>query len=311
MSKYQTWFLLVICNLFWAGNYVFGKYVVAEMSPLWITFSRWAVASVILLTIAHFHEKPDWRAVLKQWPALVVLGLLGFVGYNMVLYSALDYTSSTNAALVSALGPGMIAIFSLYMLKEKISKIQVSGIGVSLIGVLAVLTGGNLTRVFQTAYNRGDLLMLAAVLMWTLYSVMGKQLKEVPPITATAVSAFLSAIMMAPFAIVQGIDMGNISSLAIIGILYMIIFPSVGSFVFWNMSVREIGATQAGIFLNLIPVFTALISWILGEPVTASQFGGGLLVFIGVYLTTGMLERRLAAKRELENQKTSRNQNKA
>ena len=302
MSKYRIWLLLVVCNLFWAGNYVFGKYVVAEMSPLWITFSRWAVASLILLTIAHFHEKPKWRSVRKQWPALVVLGLLGFVGYNLVLYSALDYTSSTNAALVSALGPGMIAIFSLYMLKEKITKIQVIGLGVSLFGVLVVLTGGNITRVFRATYNRGDVLMLAAVVMWTLYSIMGKKLKEIPPITATAVAAFFATMMMAPFAIAQGIDIGTISSLAITGILYMIVFPSVGSFVFWNMSVREIGATQAGIFLNLIPVFTALISWTLGEPATASQIGGGLLVFSGVYLTTGMLERNVATKRKLKKQ---------
>ena len=283
MSKYRVWFLLVVCNLFWAGNYVFGKYVVAEMSPLWITFSRWAVAAFVLLAIAHFHEKPDWKSVLKQWPAFIILGLLGFVGYNMVLYTALDYTSSTNAALVSALGPGVMAIFSLFMLKEGISKLQITGIGLSLLGVLVVLTKGNILQVFQVAYNRGDVLMLAAVVMWTLYSIMGKKLNGIKPITATAMAALFAVVMMAPFAFAQGIDIANISSLAMIGISYMILFPSIGSFVFWNISVREIGASQAGIFLNLIPVFTALISWTLGERITLSQIGGGCLVFIVQY----------------------------
>jgi drug/metabolite transporter (DMT)-like permease len=291
MSKYKVWFLLVLCNLFWAGNYVFGKYVVAEMTPLVITFSRWIMASVLLLGIAYYFEKPDWKTVFKAWPMLTVMGVLGMIIYNMVLYSALNYTSSTNAALVNSLNPGMLVIFSAFILKEKISKIQGLGIIVSLTGVFVILTGGNLGKVFQQQYNRGDLLMLAAITVWTIYSIIGKRLTNVPPITATAVSAFIAAILMAPFAIAQGISIGQLSALAVTGILYITIFPSVGSFVFWNISVREIGAGKAGIFINLIPVFTALISGMLGNKVTAVQIFGGILVFIGVYMTTGMLEK--------------------
>ena len=136
--------------------------------------------------------------------------------------------------------------------------------------------------------------MLAAVVIWTLYSIIGRRLTSIPPITATAVSALFATLIMAPFAIVQGIDMTRIGPLAVTGILYLAIFPSVFSFVFWNMSVRAIGISQAGIFLNLIPVFTAIISGILGERITGTQVVGGSLVFMGVYLTTGMLDRKLA-----------------
>lgn len=301
MNKYKVWILLVICNLFWAGNYVFGKYVVAEMTPLWITYSRWMIAILFLFPIAHYLEKPKWGEVKKLWLPLVSMGMLGIIAYNLVLYSALDYTSSTNAALVSALNPGVMVIFSIILLKEKISWFQILGIIISLFGVLVVLTGGSMGEIFNMEYNKGDLMMLIAVAVWTLYSIIGRRLSsKISPITVTAVSALLAIIMMTPFAINEGININEISSLAVIGILYMGVFASVCSFVFWNIAIKEIGASRAGIFLNLIPVFTAIISWTLGEKATGSQAIGGILVFSGVYLTTGMLERKLASRRKRE-----------
>jgi drug/metabolite transporter (DMT)-like permease len=298
MTKYKYWILLIICNLFWAGNYVIGKYVVAEMTPLWITFSRWTFASIMLIGIAHYLEKPDWKTVIKAWPKLLGLSLLGIVGYNLVLYSALDYTSSTNAAFVSALNPAMMVLFSVILLRDKISRLQILGISISLIGALVILTRGNVGQVLHTSYNKGDLLMLAAIVLWTLYSITGKRIMNIPPITTTAASAFIAAVIMAPFAMHQGIDIGKLSPLTISGILYITIFPSICSFIFWNISVREIGASKAGIFLNLIPVFTAIISWILGEKITLPQILGGLLVFIGVCFTTGMIDKGNVSKIE-------------
>jgi drug/metabolite transporter (DMT)-like permease len=298
MNKYKVWLLLVLCNLFWAGNYVFGKYVVAEMSPFWITFSRWFLASFILVAVAYIVEKPDWRAVIKEWKTLTVMAILGVVIYTMIVYEALNYTSSTNAALVNALNPAVIAIFTVIFLKERISKQQVLGIGVSLVGVFIVLTKGNLWQIFQMEYNKGDLLMIAAILLWTIYSIIGKQFKRIPPITATAASAVIATILMAPFAIYQGIDITALSPMAWTGIIYITIFPSVCSFIFWNIGVKELGANRTAIFLNLIPVFTAIISFALGNRITTAQILGGLLVFVGVYVTTGM-NRRLEPKQVL------------
>lgn len=294
MSKYKVWMLLVLCNLFWAGNYVFGKFVIAEMSPLWITFSRWLLALFLLFPVAMLMEKPDWKAVGRAWPNLVIMGSLGVIGYNLLLYSALEYTTATNAALVSALNPGVIVLFSVFLLGERISRIQTAGFALSLLGALVILTKGHLSQVLVTEYNQGDLLMIAGVIVWTLYSIVGRRLRAVPPITATAVSALFATVIISPFALYQGIDIGSLSSLAYTGIIYMAVFPSLFSFVFWNVSVRSIGASQAGVFLNLIPLFTAIISWLLGEGITGAQLTGGLLVFSGVYLATGMLDRKLA-----------------
>lgn len=295
MSKYRVWLMLALCNLFWAGNYIFGKYIGAELSPVEITFLRWLFASIILVFIANFIEKPNWKAVIKKWPALTAQAILGLLGYNILLYYALHFTSPTNAALVNSFNPGLIALASAFYLKEKVSKVQILGILISFLGVFTIMTKGNLLQIFSTSYNVGDLLMIGAIFTWTLYSMIGKKL-SVPPITSTAASGIIAAIILAPIALAQGIDITNLSKMATVGIIYITIFPSICSFIFWNLGVKEIGASKAGIFLNLNPVFTAAISWALGQRVTAVQISGGLLVFLGVYFATGLFEKTFIKK---------------
>ena len=292
MSKLHVWGLLILCNLFWAGNYVFGKFVIAEMTPLEITFFRWLLALFLLYPVALKLEKPVNRNIIRRdWLLLLGMGILGGIAYNLVLYSALAYTTATNAALVNAINPGFIVLFSVLLFKERVSRLQWLGFVLSLLGALVVLTGGDVSRLLLAQYNAGDLLMVAAVLVWTFYTLLARKITP-PPITATTISTAMAVLLMTPWVLYQGAVPAAMSSLTVTGMLYIVIFPSVGSFIFWNLAVREVGASKAGIFLNLMPVFTALISVLLGEQLTAAQGLGGLLVFCGVYLTTGLLERK-------------------
>jgi drug/metabolite transporter (DMT)-like permease len=285
MKKYIVICFLITANLFWAGNYVFGKYVVAEMDPLQITFSRWLLAAVLLFPIAQMVEHPNWRMVWRKWRILVPMAVLGIIGYNFFLYIALRYTTSLNAALINSLNPALIVLFSVLFLKEKLAKINTVGLLISLFGVLLILTKGQLQQLFTNHYNGGDLLMLFVIVIWTIYSILGRRMTGIPPISATAASVLFGLIIMLPFIFVTGVHLPH-SERAILGILYIGIFPSVGSFVFWNTAVSKIGASRAGIYLNLITVFTAIIGAFLGQPITVIQVAGGLLVFLGVYLTS-------------------------
>ncbi|WP_141432120.1 DMT family transporter [Bacillus sp. 03113] len=285
MKNYKVLSFLLLANLFWAGNYVFGKYVVAEMPPLQLTFSRWLFAIFLLFPIAHVVEKPNWKQVWKEWKILLIMSLLGIVGYNFLLYEALKYTSSMNAALVNSINPAVIVLFASLFLKERISIMNGFGLIISLFGVLLVLTKGQIQQLFLIHYNIGDLLMLAAILVWTFYSILGKKMKKIPPIASTAVSALFSVLMLLPFILTFGVHLPP-SRESALGLLYIAIFPSVFSFIFWNASVREIGPSRAGIFLNLITVFTAILSVLLGNSITFTQILGGILVFLGVYFTS-------------------------
>ncbi|MCM3039483.1 DMT family transporter [Paenibacillus motobuensis] len=285
MKKHTVILFLVLANIFWAGNYIFGKYVVAEMTPLQMTFSRWLIAVILLFPIAQWIEHPNWREVWSRWKILLIMSLTGVISYNYLLYEALRYTSSLNASLVNAVNPVLIALFSALILKEKIPLKNKLGLLVSLCGVLLVLTKGQLLQIFKLEYNTGDLLMILAILVWTFYSILGKKILSIPPISATAVSVLIALIILLPFVLYTGLQIPH-SSQALVGIIYMGLFPSVGAFVFWNIGIRQMGPGRAGIFMYLITVFTAIIGLILGQPITFIQISGGLLVFIGLYLSS-------------------------
>lgn len=286
MKKYKVWILLILCVLFWSGNYIFGSLVVMELTPVGLTFIRWLFASIILLAVGQRIEKPDWKEVFKQWPKILGLSMFGVIGYNLFLYYALYYTSPLNAALVNSFNPGLIAIVSAIYLKEKVTKYHILGIFISFLGVLIVLTKGSLLQALTVEYNKGDLLIIAAIIAWTVYSMISKKLTSVPPITSTGVSGLIATVLLFPFALNNGVNYLNMSSLALTATIYIILFPSMLSFVLWNIGVREIGAAKTGIFLNLNPVFTALISWAMGREITLVQIIGGIFVFTGVYITT-------------------------
>ncbi|PGT77355.1 MULTISPECIES: DMT family transporter [Bacillaceae] len=291
MKKYSVLLFLVLANLFWAGNYVFGQYLVVEMSPLQMTFFRWLIAVFLLVPLAHYIERPNWKSVWKEWKTLLMLAVLGIISYNFLLYEALQYTTSLNAALVNSINPAVIVLFSVLFLKEKIKFKNMMGLIISLLGVLLVLTKGQLHLIFHNNYNQGDMLMIFAIIVWSIYSIIGRKIKTIPPIASTSVSVIFALLLLLPVIAVNGSDFNfNLSHQAMIGIVYMGVFPSVGSFIFWNISLRHIDASKAGIYLNLITVFTAIISLILGKSISIVQFVGGVLVFIGVYLTN-MKER--------------------
>lgn len=291
---------LVLANLFWAGNYIFGKYVIAEISPLWLTFIRWLVAFLFLLPISYFLERPRYREIIKQfWLPLSIAGVLGIIGYNLLLYGALEYTSPMNAAIVNSLNPAIIVILSFFLLKERITFVNAAGFIISLVGVLFILTNGHLQWILQTSYNRGDLMMLLAGVVWALYSIIGKKL-AVPPITATACSVFFSILLLFPFLFLQPLPLVELSGKGWIGIIYICLFPSVFSFLFWNMSVKKVGPSYAGIYLNLIAVFTAMITFLLGGNISAPQLIGGAFVLIGVYLATNVRNTEASAAKEVK-----------
>ncbi|MGP7816646.1 DMT family transporter [Niallia sp. 01092] len=284
MKKYWVIILLILANLFWGGHYVFGKFVVADMDPLQITFSRWIIAVIFLFPIAQLIERPKWKEVWKHWKILLAMAATGVIGYNFFLYTALQYTTPIDAALINSLNPVLIVLFSVVFLKERLGVVSIGGIFISLVGVLLILTKGHLEQVFSIHYNKGELIMLFVILLWTLYSIFSRKMKGVPPISATAISVLLGLILLLPFILYTGISLPQ-SKNAVIGLLYIGFFPSVWSFVFWNMAISKMNASKAGIYLNLITVFTAIISAFLGNPISMIQMVGGLFVFIGVYLS--------------------------
>jgi drug/metabolite transporter (DMT)-like permease len=152
--------------------------------------------------------------------------------------------------------------------------------------VVVVLTGGRLSAVLGVQVNLGNALMLGAVAVWSLYTLLGRRLTGSPPIASTAVQAGLAVVLLTPVAVWTGAGWPQ-GTAATAALVFIGLFPSVGSYLLWNMAVRTVPAGRAGVFLNLITVFTVAISLVLGESLSWAQAGGGALVFCGIALVTG------------------------
>lgn len=274
---------LALANLFWAGNYVFGEMVTREISPISLTFFRWAFAVLPLLALAWLVERPNWREAWREWKLHLLQSMLGLTGYTLLLYSALGLTGAVNAAVISAINPATIALAAAIFLHERLNRVQAIGIAVAFVGVTIVLTGGDLGQLVEQGFGVGDLLVIASVLAWTVYSLISRRLVT-PPITATAVQAVFAVVTMLPLIAVTGVSLPS-SAGGALGLAYIVVFPSMAGYALWNIGAARVGPSRAGIFLNLLPVFTVVIALALGATLELPAVIGGAIVIAGVYLT--------------------------
>lgn len=298
MSDAKRTIPAIVAMAMWATNFVFSPAVLAEIGPIQLTGARWMIAMLALIPLAFWLENRDWTVIRRELPIHLVQSLLGYVGYTLLLYSALQSTSPVTAAVLVALNPATIAIAAQFVLRDRLTALAVMGIVLSFIGAVVVVLGGQ--EISDLHLGVGDGMILIATVLWTVYSMIAPRV-QTPPITATAVHAALASIVMVPlmsldvivlnpgvWSAVEGTDWW--------GIVWIGVIPSAGAYFLWNVSSEWIGPTRTGAFLNLIPVFTAVFVVLLGGTVTFWHLIGGALVLGGVALTerrTAVVDRRL------------------
>lgn len=273
----------VLAQLFWATNFIFGARLIEEFTPVELTTYRWLGALPLLLLIAWWLERPDWRAAWREWGWHLLQALLGMVGYTLFLYAALETSSSVNAGVISAMSPATITIAAVILLGERVTRIGVAGIALSIVGVLLVVLAGQ-SGASGLAVSIGDLLLVASVVVWTAYVIVSRRLRT-PPITATAVQVALSVAVLLPLLAIVGAP-AEPTAAGWFGLAWIIVFPSALAYLLWNIAAATLGPAKTGVFLNLLPVFTTIIALALGDVVTVWQIVGGVIVLVGVYLAT-------------------------
>lgn len=276
--------LLALATLFWAGNYVVGERVVDSVGPLSLTWLRWVLSAVPLIVLAHVVERPEWRSVLGRWRTLLGLGVVGVAAYPILLYLALQHTNAVNASVINAITPAAIVVGAVLLQQARSGQRTWVGVAVGLVGVLIVLTAGDLLRLLALRFNIGDVIMLGAVVGWTAYTLAGRRVR-LPPLASTAVQVTLVAVLLAPFALISGLELPD-DAPTWWGLGYIVVFPSIGAYLCWNHAVPRVSPGTAGTSMNLVTVFVVVLSLILGEPPTWPQVVGGALVILGVVLAT-------------------------
>jgi drug/metabolite transporter (DMT)-like permease len=283
---------LLGATLFWAGNYVVGEAAVATIDPVSLVFLRWLFAAVPLIVIAQLVERPAWKQALHAWPWLLALSLTGVIGYTLLLYGALQYTSAFNASLINAFNPALIALAAAIFLRERLTATGVIGVLLALAGVIIVLSRGDLGALVSGGFGLGDLLMIGAIVAWTVYTILGRVAPKVPPITSTAVQAVMAAAVMAPVTLLTGGPTLPSDGPDWWALAYIVIFPSVLSYLLWNRALTVIPPGRAGVFLNLLTVFTALLTVLAGQSITLPQILGGIVILAGIAIANAAAFRR-------------------
>jgi drug/metabolite transporter (DMT)-like permease len=286
--RQHPYLLLSGAALLWAGNFVLGRAMRGHVPPVGLAFWRWGLALTVLLFLQGGRLLASREAILRRRGVVTALGILGVGNFNLFLYLGLQRTTATNALLLNAAAPAFILAISFAAGQGRPTGRMLFGVLLSLAGVAAILTEGRLASLSALRLNAGDLWVLAAVLSWSIYTVLlDRRPRDVEPMVLLTALVLVGTAWIAPFyawEIAQGARM-TLDVPTVATVLYVGIFASLVAYAFWNAGVARAGASRAGVSLNLMPAFgTVLAVLLLGEPFHAFQAAGIALIVGGVTL---------------------------
>jgi drug/metabolite transporter (DMT)-like permease len=281
--------LLTLAPLFWAGNFVIGRALRDNFAPIELNFGRWVLALLILLPLSYRQLREAWPILRAEWKLIVVLGVLGVAAFNTLAYQALNDTQALNASLFTSTVPVIVAVASWLLFRDTITAFQTLGISVSLVGVVVMITRGDMAALLNLRFNPGDLWMLLAAMVWGVYSALLKRrpadLAPLPLLTATVIVGLVAMVPLMLWQVGQGI-VTTPSTENVFGLLYVSIFASVLAYLSWNSGITALGPNRGATFIHLMPIFGALLAiLLLGEQLAAYHLIGAGLVFGGIALT--------------------------
>lgn len=289
--------LLLLATMLYGGNLVAFRVAAPLMPPVVLAALRCLISFLVLAAFQPFlptRPRPIRAADVRDF---TILGFTGMVFVSLAMFLGMRTTTATNASIIYTSTPAIVAIGSVLFLGETMTWLTTSGILLSLLGVLVILTNGSLQTLQSMRFNRGDLLIFAASLSWAAYLVYGRRvLRRFDPwratCYATAVGSLVLSIAASFAAPLQALAS---STLIAWGLILYLSIPGLGvPFLISNYALQQIGAARTAIFQNMIPIFAMLFGWLLlNERIGAPQIAGAVLVILGVLLVT---RRRLALR---------------
>jgi drug/metabolite transporter (DMT)-like permease len=287
--RFSPYLLLVLANLFWAGNWVVGRAMRGDIPPLALSFWRWTIALVFILPLARSHLRRDWQILASGWRWLALFGFLGTATYNALAYVGLQYTTATNGLLLNSFVPIAIVGLGWAFLGKRLRIVELLGVVTSLLGVLAIVARGDPRTLTLLEFNVGDAWIMASVLAWAIYTLLLPYRPKVHPLSFLAGITFFGLLELLPaygWEIASGrqisLDWASLAAIAYTGF-----FAAFLGFVFWNRAVAEAGPAKASLYYHLLPVFGIAFSILfLSEKPEVFHALGVALIFTGIWLNS-------------------------
>ena len=290
MQSTKAYIMLTCATLFWAGNFIVGKYAfLTEIPPLSLVFYRWLFVWIILLPFTYKDIIKHKDTILNNLPLLFFLGLTSVGLFNSFTYLSLIYTQVINSSLFNTAIPAIIILLCFLFKVEKTNKFQLSGLFISVCGILAIITKLNLDILLSLNFNKGDLIMIGGALTWGIYSTLLKRKKfSLPLLTLVHIVCTFGLVSVFPqflYELWNG-QVINFDINLFYLLIFLALFPSIGSYYCWAGAVSIIGANRAGIFLSLIPLFSTIMAIALyNEKFQFFHLIGAILILLGLYLS--------------------------
>lgn len=286
-SSGRAYLLLTVTSVCWAANALFGRLAVGELSPMLLVTLRWLGVLLILAVFARHHARRDWAALRARLPFIGAMGALGFTGFSALLYSAAHTTTAVNIGILQGSIPAFVLIGAFWAYRTPVSGLQLAGVMVTMGGLILVATGGDVTRLAALGINPGDVMMIGACVLYAGYTVALRRRPEVSSLgllTAIVAAAFVASL---PLLMIEA-ALGRLqwpTATGWIVLLLITVFPSFLAQIFYIRGVQMIGPGRAGIFVNLVPVFTPVLAvTFLGEPFEVFHGAALSLVVVGIWL---------------------------
>ena len=285
----QPYLLLSLTSLFWAGNIVLARYVAGHVPPLTLSCIRWIGVFLILLPFAWPHLKRDWPALRASLPLMVLLSATGFAFNNAVSYWAMQYTQALNALLIQSAGPLFVALWSLVLFGTRLTRGQLAGIVISLIGVLTIILRGDFSALAGIRPNKGDMMFAGSILSFGLYSALMTRRPVTHQLSLICFTTGCGAVLLLPFSIWEYFNGLTLKPdlLTTATLVYVVVFASTLAYLFFNRGIALIGPNRAAPFFYLVPVFgSAMAILLLGEQPRLFHLVGYALVLAGVVIAS-------------------------
>ena len=291
MSKnYLAYTLLVFAAFCWSGNFIVGKYAyLFEVPPLTLNFLRWVSVWLILIPFTYKEIYKNLNYIKKNWIVISFMGVITISTFNSVVYLALTYTQVINAVLVLAAIPAVTIIISSLMKVDKTNIFQLVGLFLSIIGIGAIISNADLNKIFSLNFNKGDLWMLVCVLSWSLYSTLLKKHNfKFSQFTLIQLMVTVGIIFLIPQFFYEksiGLDL-NLNKAFFVILFYVVIFPAIAAYYCWQKGVEIVGPNRATMFIQLMPLLSALLAIIIfQEKLELYHFLGASFILLGIYLS--------------------------
>jgi len=286
--------MLTAAPLLWAGNAVVGRTVHALVGPSMLNFLRWLLAFIVLLPIAWRVLRPG-SELWPHWRRYSMLGLLGIGSYNALQYLALQTSTPVNVTLVASGTPVWMLLVGALCFRVRVARRQIVGAVLSILGVLLVLSRGDWQQLVALRLVPGDLYMVLATIAWAFYSWLLLRTSE-PQALRGSWSDFLMAQMVfgvlwsGAFAATEW-TVGNYETHwgwpLVLALAFIVVGPALLAYRFWGEGVKQGGPVLAGFFLNLTPLFAAIMSAaFLGETPHLYHALAFLLIVGGIVATS-------------------------